>query len=157
MASRAEEVFQHYTVKSLDLETGTTVSTPDIVQQFDENGKQRCFVKCKVVNTLAQSVVEEVADESTLNEEINVSAFNIGTTDKRFHPSLYNHIKEYSSAMLSLVDNLGEVASLDAAEVVEGMKYSENTAWDVVYSKMKKVCTSIMLCSFTLHVELFIC
>jgi len=155
--SHVKQAFQHYTAESLDLESGLTVSTPAITQKIDENDKQRCVVTCKVVGTSTQPVVEEVVDESTQNGEINVSAFKIGTTNKRFHDSLYIHIKEYSSAMLSLVDNLGEVASLKGAEVVEGMKYSENTAWDVVYSKMKKVCTSIMLCSFTLHVELFIC
>jgi len=137
--SHVKQAFQHYTAKSLDLESGLTVSTPVISQKIDEKDKQRRVVTCKVVDSSTQPVVEEVVDESTQNEVINVSTFNIGTTNKRFHDSLYIHIKEYSSAMLSLVDNLGEVASLKEAEVVDVMKYSEKVQWDVVYSKMKKV------------------
>lgn len=141
-----KKAFQHYVAESLELKSGTTVSTPVITQQIDEYDKQRCVVTCKVVDTSTQPIVEDAADESAQNGEINVKAINIGTTDKRFHPSLYRHIIEYGPAMLSLLGSLNEVASLKEAEVVEGMKYSGNTAWDVVYSKMKKVCTSIMLC-----------
>jgi len=143
--SHVKQAFQHYTVESLGLESELTISTPVITQKIDENDKQRCVVTCKIVEASTQPVVKEVVDESTQNGEINVSAFNIGTTNKRFHDSLYIHIEEYSSAMLSLVDNLGEVASLEKAEVVDCTKYSENTRWEVVYSKMEKV-RYVLLC-----------
>ena len=71
-----------------------------------------------------------------------MAPFIISSTNKHYHPSLSENIKDHGTTMLDLAEEFDEVAPLDEAEVVGTKRKSKNTQWNVVYSKME-VCMKL--------------